>query len=116
MGVRFYGSMGERVVAETIQGQRLEVQGVPQESPNSPIGPLKTVAKVRDSGVPYSFESFDLTRPRQRPTLNPFVTLDSEQKLSLANIPGESDQTAPSQANELQGGDDARQEESEAAR
>ena len=88
--VQFYGQFGDAgAVASTKAGQKLFV-ATPSEAANSSISPLQTVAKVgpilrhllpafycpqihpraftpdrhpkvRDAGVPYSFESFDLS-------------------------------------------------------
>mmetsp|Transcript_19288 Transcript_19288/g.50602 ORF Transcript_19288/g.50602 Transcript_19288/m.50602 type:complete len:296 (-) Transcript_19288:356-1243(-) len=59
--VQFYGQFGDAgAVVSTVAGQKLFV-ATPSEAANSSISPLQTVAKVRDAGVPYSFESFDLS-------------------------------------------------------
>lgn len=84
--VQFYGAKGESAVATTRDGERLSVLGVPSENSNSPVSPLRTVAKVRDAGVPYSFESLDLKSfrksPGLNPTLNPFSNIDTDAKSS----------------------------------
>jgi len=83
--VQFYGETGNKVVATT-NGERVTVIGVPQESSNSPMSPLRTVAKVRDAGVPFTFESFNLAEYRKERKLGDIIAQVGE-SISPPSIP-----------------------------
>ena len=92
--VQFYGSQGEIVVVTTKdEGLRLTVTDVPGgDGRGATIGPLKVVAKVRDSKVPYSFESLDLKSFRSRNIeLNPFSTIQPATDTQNLRTSGTSD-------------------------
>lgn len=61
--VQFTDALGEKGVAETVDGARLEIGGAgfPRENPSLVNGPYVLLAKLRDNKVPYSF-SFNLAK------------------------------------------------------
>eukprot|EP00640_Fibrocapsa_japonica_P002702 CAMPEP_0113939752 /NCGR_PEP_ID=MMETSP1339-20121228/6018_1 /TAXON_ID=94617 /ORGANISM="Fibrocapsa japonica" /LENGTH=257 /DNA_ID=CAMNT_0000943359 /DNA_START=144 /DNA_END=917 /DNA_ORIENTATION=+ /assembly_acc=CAM_ASM_000762 len=60
--VTFLGAAGNAAIAELADGSKVNIgEGYPQENPINPESPLKVAAKLRDYGVPYSYQ-FDLSR------------------------------------------------------
>jgi hypothetical protein len=85
--VQFYGAFGEDVILTLMDGTRLSVRGVKKYDPSSPLGPERTVAKVRDAKVPFSFETFDLYSFRKVPDRFIFFSFFVIESFALLFLP-----------------------------